>query len=106
MSIFCLFTTREFKGNFPFHMNQLCPKGCKEIDTQEHILQCEKVYPLLTRDTSISYNDIFSDNIDTQAAIVQLFATLLERREDTSASTTGPSCCHRVDSNSSHSCID
>ena len=77
-----------------------------EHDTQEHILLYDKLYPLHTRDTNINYNNMFSDNIDKQAAVVQLFATLLERTEDTSASTTGLSCFHEVDSNSSHSCID
>ena len=68
--------------------------------------QCDQVYPVNLRDSNISYMDIFSDNIDKHAAVAKLFVTLLERREDTSASTTGASCCHIVDSNSSHSCFD
>ena len=32
-------TARDFKCNFCFYVNQLCPLGCSEIDTQEHILQ-------------------------------------------------------------------
>ena len=80
--------------------------GCQELDTQEHILLCEKLYPVVRRDTSKSYDDIFSDNVDKQAAIAQLFLTLLEMREDASASTTGPSCCQRVYSNINHSCND
>ena len=51
--------------------------GCSEIDTQEHILQCDKVYPVNVRDSNISYMDIFSDNIDKQAALAKLFVTLL-----------------------------
>ena len=70
-------TARDFKGNFPFYVNQLCPMGCSEIDTQEHILQCDKVYPENVRDSNISYMDIFSDNIDKQAALAKLFVTLL-----------------------------
>ena len=51
-------TARDFECNFCFYVNQLCQLGCSEIDTQEHILQCDKVYPVNVGDLNISYMDI------------------------------------------------
>ena len=97
-------TAREFKANFPYNIEQLCPFGCEELDTQEHCLLCEKAYPNSLRNPDIVYDDIFSDDSAKQLAAVKLIATLLERREDTSSLNTGPSCCPEGDSNSSHAC--
>ena len=93
-------TARAFKANFPYHAEQLCPLGCPDIDSQEHILLCEKVYPVETRTSSIEYNDIFSDDLAKQADAAHLFATLLERREEASSLTTGPGCSPPEGSNS------
>ena len=82
-----------FRANFPFYSDQMCQFCETEEDTQEHILQREVIYPTNTRNGSIEYSDIFSQDVDRQAAITQLYATLIERREDASASTTGPSSC-------------
>ena len=84
-------TASIFKANFPYNAEQMCPLGCPEVDSQEHCLLCEKLYPKDTRDVSIVYNNIFSDDTTKQAEVVKLFATLLERREDASSSSTGPS---------------
>ena len=65
----------------------------KEDDTQDHCIKCEVTYPLNTRDFDIMYSDIYSEDIIKQAAVTKLFSTLLQRREDASASTTGPSSC-------------
>ena len=98
-------TAREFKANFPYNNDQLCPMGCFEMDTQEHCLLCEKLYPKDTRNPTILYSDIFSNDSTKQKAVVQLFADLLERREDTSSFNTGPSCCPERDIDSSHACV-
>ena len=36
------------------------------------------------------YSDIFHNDLTKQTAVAQLFASLIGRREDTSASITGP----------------
>ena len=56
-------TARAFKANFPYYAEQLWPLGCPDIDSQEHITLCEKVYIVEKRTSSIEYNDIFSDDL-------------------------------------------
>ena len=86
--------SKHFKANFPYNIDQTCPmSGCKDTDTQEHCLDCEKKHPSNTRNQNISYSDIYSIDITKQAAVTKLFATLLERREVASANSTGPQCC-------------
>ena len=86
-------TTRACKANFPFNSNKNCQMCGKHEDTQEHVLECEDTYKTGITDNNIVYNDIFSDNIEKQAAVTKLYSTLLQRREDASAFTTGPSSC-------------
>jgi hypothetical protein len=86
-------TVKQFKANFPFHSDSKCPMCGKEEDTQDHCIKCEVTYPQGTRDLSIVYSDLFSEDIVKQTAITKLFAALLQRREDASASTAGPSSC-------------
>ena len=40
---------RAFKANFPYHAEQLCPLCCPDIDSQEHILLCDKIYPVIKK---------------------------------------------------------
>ena len=86
-------TTKDFKANFPYFSNQMCPLGCDELDTPEHCLVCRKLTHGESHLENTSYNDIFSQSVVRQAAVVQLIVSLLERREDASASETGPSNC-------------
>ena len=68
--------------------------GCNEIDTQEHCLQCAKLWSSSNTVTNhIQYHDIFSEDLTKQVAVTKLFVSLLEKREDASAHTTGPMCC-------------
>ena len=96
---FLLFSLRSrnsklFKANFSYNLNQVCPmNGCEELDQQEHLLECDKNYPLESRTQDISYSDIFSYDITKQLAATKLFSSLLERREVASADSTGPQCC-------------
>ena len=90
-------TAKEFKANFPYNQNPLCPMGCQIPDSQEHCLDCEKLNCNDTLNRSIKYEDIFSSDIMKQAAVTKLFASLLERREDASASPAGPSLCSGQD---------
>ena len=84
-------TTRDFKANFPYHLDKICRLGCESEDTPEHILVCDKLNHEKSRFQDIHYKEIFSDNVARHAAVTKLFVTLLERRED--ALETGPSHC-------------
>ena len=86
-------TVKDFKANFPFHSDKKCLVCGKEDDTQDHFNKCEITYPLDTRDFDIMNSEIYSDDISKPAAVTKLFSTLLQRREDASTSTTGPSSC-------------
>ena len=79
-------TSREFKANFPYFKDQTCPMNCGDMDTQEHILRCQKLNSQMSQDKTIEYSDLFSSNITQQTAITKLFSSLLERREDACAS--------------------
>ena len=99
--VFLLFSLRsrnakQFKANFPYNKDQTCPMvGYNEMDTQEHCLQCDKLWsPSNTISNHIQYHhDIFSEDLTKQVAVTKMFASLLEKREDVSACTTGPMCC-------------
>ena len=98
--VFLLFSLRsrnakQFKANFPYNIDQTCPMvGCNDSDTQEHCLQCAKLWsPSNTVNNHIQYHDIFSEDLTKQVAVTKLFVSLLEKREDASAHTTGPTCC-------------
>ena len=86
---------KQFKANFPYNSDQTWPKeGCGEVDTQEHCLECAKAYPSnSTQSNPMEYHGIFSEDTIKQVAIIKLFASLLEKREDASAYTAGPMCC-------------
>ena len=80
----------------------MCPAGCNELDTPEHCISCKNIGIEETNVENILYEDIFSDSVFKQAAVVKLISSLLERRKDASSSTTGPGCSPPEDSNSSH----
>ena len=84
-------STREFRANFPYYADQKCVMGCLELDTPEHCIVCVQLTPEEAQDKDIQYEDLFSNSVIKQAAITKLFSSLLERREDASASKTGPS---------------
>ena len=83
-------SAKIFKANFPYYTKRMCPACKTEEDTQEHMLSCEVLYPKIIRNNNISYNDIFSEDVTRQAAVVQLCAIIIEKREDASASTLAP----------------
>ena len=66
--------------------------GCIDEDISEHCLVCNQLRNEETQSLDVTYEDMFSEDIARQAAAVQLIASLLQRREDASASTTGPGC--------------
>ena len=62
----------NYQGSSP--ENQLCPLCKDEIDTQEHLLTCEKIH---TTPPNVRYGDIFMDDLskikDTLAALKSSF---------------------------------
>ena len=53
----------------------MCPMGCNEPDTPEHCIVCNKLDEEETNPRHIKYDDIFSENVYKQAAVVQLIAS-------------------------------
>ena len=83
----------------------MCPLGCDDLDTPEHCLVCRKITPGEMDTHNTKYDDIFSQNLLKQAAVVQPIVSLLERREDASVPFTGPNCIPEEDSSSSQSVL-
>ena len=67
-------TNREFKANFSFKIDNMCPMGCVELNTPEHFWTCDPICPKDSRDLNINYEDIFSDSGSKQADATKLFA--------------------------------
>ena len=85
---------KSFKANVPYYKNQVCPNnGCEEIDSQEHCIECDKLFPPETRTDKTEYSDIFSNDVTKQLTVTKLYSSLLERREVASANSTGLQCC-------------
>ena len=84
-------TTREFRANFPYNVNQLCVMGCSVPDTPQHCINCPQLQADEAYNENIRYEDLFSDILVKQTAVTKMFAALLERREEASSYFTGPS---------------
>ena len=93
-------STREFRANFPYYVDQMCVMGCLELDTPEHCIVCVQLNPKEAQSTDIVYEDLFSNSVTKQAAVTKFFSSLLEKREDASALDTGPSL-HPAEGNDS-----
>ena len=79
----------ECKINFKYmysNNNLECPLCKNHNDDQKHILNCEIIRnEICTREvmnTSIKYEDIFSDNIVKQKEVTEVFSTCLRIREN------------------------
>ena len=80
-------SVRGIKDNFHSQFKDLsCPLQClKEIDTQQHVLQCRGLLPRLEESqqlllTTVKYSDIFG-SIDEQAQVVGIFLEFLKIRK-------------------------
>ena len=49
-------TSKHFKANFPYFIDQMCPMGCAEDDTQEHAMFCDPIHPESSRNPTIVYD--------------------------------------------------
>ena len=66
----------NFKGKYGDNLN--CPMGCNALDTQQHLLQCEKN----PTDLNISnYKDLFSSNISKNIQVIDQLVRALKNRE-------------------------
>ena len=46
------------------NMQQMCPMGCLELDTPEHCLSCDPIYPKETRNYTKTYSvKLFQSNL-------------------------------------------
>ena len=72
----------------------MCGKGYVELDTPELCIVFVQQIPKEVKDTDFRYEDLFHDSLTKPAAITKLFSSLLEMRQDSSASNTGPSHSH------------
>ena len=66
-------TAREFKANFPYNEDQTCPMDCGSMDTEEHILRCQKLNSQSSQDNTLEYSDLFSTDTTKQGAITKYF---------------------------------
>ena len=78
-------TLRGIRSDFPgLYKDKLCPLGCGEQDTIPNILTCKVISQYHKSDSvaqeEIQYNDIFSENIQRQKQITELFEKLLDIR--------------------------
>ena len=62
-------TTKQFKANFPYNSNQMCPLGCDDLDTPGHCLVCRKITPGEMDTHNTKYDDIFRQNVLKPAAL-------------------------------------
>ena len=62
-------TTKQFKANFPYNVNQLCPMGCSDEDTPEHCLVCNQLRNEETQSLDVTYEELFSKDIARQALL-------------------------------------
>ena len=76
-------TVKDIKSNIrSFSQNDLlCPLCMKSVDTQEHCLECPKLKIIIKpTEKHLEYNQIYSQSESEQKAIVSLFLTILEKR--------------------------
>ena len=96
-------TLRGIRSDFPgLYKDNLCPLGCGEQDTIPNILTCKVISQYHNSDSvtqeKVQYDDIFSDNIQKQKQITELFEKLLDIR-DRLMSSLPVACTGPVQSN-------
>ena len=74
----------KIKRNFPNQYKQdlLCVFGCKEEETQEHLLNCEPIIDVLEDKNALAeceYSDLF-ENTKEQLQTVKVFSEILRIR--------------------------
>ena len=73
---------KDFRGQYP---NVLCPLECGETDTLENLLSCS-VLNNLSKNKSIQpavqFQDLFSDDVNKQNRITNIYKQLLEKRNN------------------------
>ena len=71
----------ELKGNFKSKYSDIhCSLGCSKEETQQHLLECEKIIEDFENVVTIEYEDIFS-TITKQKSIIKIFQEAITIRE-------------------------
>ena len=76
------FRTRmsDVKVNFSSqYVNLNCSLGCDELDSQEHLIICDKIAVNLKNDNS-NYKDLFSNDIQKLKSIAKKLSSALEAK--------------------------
>ena len=55
-----------------------CPLNCEKVDTQEHILECDKID---ANSISNNHSDLFSDNVEKQLNAAAILSERLKKRK-------------------------
>ena len=59
-----------------------CELGCKEQDSQQHLLNCEKISETSVSENKIAkYDDRFSPNVETQKKVGAVMMERLKKRK-------------------------
>ena len=77
----------NYQGSSP--EDQLCPLCKEEIDTQEHLLTCEKIHPT---PPNVSYGDIFMDDLIKVKNTLVALKSSFKFREDILNGKSGTIC--------------
>ena len=59
-----------------------CELGCKEQDSQQHLLNCEQISETSVSENKIAkYDDLFSPNVETQKKVGAVMMERLKKRK-------------------------
>ena len=88
-------TVRGIRSDFPgMYKDMMCPLGCGEKDTIQNVLTC-RVLKQNYRSNEISiceveFKDIFSQDINKQKQVTEIYEKLLEIRNSLISSNPNP----------------
>ena len=75
----------DIKENFSFlYLDNECTLGCKEIESQEHLLNCQVIIENcfeLSEDIDVEYEDIVG-TIDRQIKFINLYKCAIDTRKE------------------------
>ena len=75
----------DIKENFSFlYLDNECTLGCKEIESQEHLLNCQVIIENcfeLSEDIDVEYEDIVG-TIDRQIKFINLYKCVIDTRKE------------------------
>ena len=77
-------TVRGIRSDFgKMYPNKTCPlDGCTHLDTLDSLLTCPVLSGQVDTSISVEYEDVFSPDLEKQRAVTEVYARLLEIREE------------------------